>query len=372
MDDQLAVPTGPELRRLTERFVKVRMLQMGGVDLSVFQFDPFLSWSLFFMNGDETIYGRFGRAHPETRRSEKDSNPNHTVEGLMAALARALEIHEGYTRAPKAWAAALAGKTGPEPPWRFAEETPAARKYGRLKRVEEGEHGCIHCHEVQRATIDSMFMEGRRLPDSMIWVHPRPRVLGLEMDNRRCARVISVAPGSAADEAGVRPGDDLLTLAGQPLTSIADIQWVLHNLPDGGGPLRVEVERQEGAASLTMELEAGWRRAEDFGWRYRVAGYASWLWAGVTFEDGPRGVVVARRSPDWFQRPNRDARRVLAPGDVIVAVDGRAGLDRSELLAYLMRDKPLGSRVDLEVLRDGRRRSVAFAIPAEQPEVLGH
>ncbi len=370
MDGQLADPSDPELRDLTDRFVKVRLVGMGGVDLSIFQFDPFLSWSLFFMNGDKTIYGRYGRAHPQTNRNKKDSNPNHTIEGLRAELTKALETHEGYEGDSETWAAALAGKTGPVPRWRYAEQTPAARKYGRL--MGEGEEGCVHCHEVQRVTIDSMFMEDLELPDKMLWVYPRVHVLGLTMDNRRCARVTAVEPESAAAKAGVKVGDDLLTLAGQPLGSIADMQWVLHNFPDDGGPLRVEVARPEGTSALTMELEPGWRRREDFGWRYRVAGYAAWLWAGVSFEDTPRGVRVANRSPNWFKKPNRDARRALEPGDVIVVVDGRKGLDRSELLAYLMREKRLDSTVELGVLRGGRRKAVSFRIPREQPEVMGH
>ena len=129
----------PELQALIERFVCVRLIQMGGVDLAVFQFDPFLSWSLFFMNGDKTIYGRFGRAHPNSKMGKKDSNPNHTLDGMKAALRKALEIHKGYAKKPEEWRLALAGKTGPEPRWSFAEKTPAALKYKRMKRIEPGE-----------------------------------------------------------------------------------------------------------------------------------------------------------------------------------------------------------------------------------------
>ena len=41
----MASQTDAELKKLTEQFVCVRRVQMGGVDLSVFQFDPFLSWA---------------------------------------------------------------------------------------------------------------------------------------------------------------------------------------------------------------------------------------------------------------------------------------------------------------------------------------
>ena len=52
--------------------------------------------------------------------------------------------------------------------------------------------------------------------------------------------------------------------------------------------------------------------------------------------------------------------------------DSGGGFDRSALLAYLMREKELGSTVDLEVLRDGRSQALSFKIPKKQPEVLGH
>ena len=83
-----------ELNELLDKFVRVRLVQMGGVDLNIYQFDPLLSWALFFMNGDKTIYGRYGTASPNTKRNRKDSNPSHSSEGLGAALRRARRASE--------------------------------------------------------------------------------------------------------------------------------------------------------------------------------------------------------------------------------------------------------------------------------------
>ena len=91
MDGQLVSHDDKELAGLLEKFVLVRLVQMGGVDLATFQFDPLLSWSLFFMNADKTIYGRYGSAHPQAKRSKADSNPSHTMKGLKAALAGAVQ-----------------------------------------------------------------------------------------------------------------------------------------------------------------------------------------------------------------------------------------------------------------------------------------
>ena len=81
-----------ELQKLLDRFVCVRLVQMGGVDLATFQFDPLVSWSIFLMNGDKTIYGRFGTSSPKAKRSKPDSNPNHTMAGLKAAVRRARSV----------------------------------------------------------------------------------------------------------------------------------------------------------------------------------------------------------------------------------------------------------------------------------------
>ena len=370
----MAAETNPTIKALTDQFVRVRVIQMGGVDLATFQFDPMLSWSVFFMNADKTIYGRFGRAHPKTKRNKKDSNPNHTAPGLQAAIEAALEMHKQYQADPDTVGKTLAGKTGPMPRWRFAEKTPAAKKYGRLERITEGHNGCVHCHEVLRTAIDSHFMTKKAVPDRMLWLYPRPHVVGLTMDNTKRAHVTSVTPDSVAGRAGMQPGDDLLSFGGQPLLSIADIQWVLHTTPDRGGDLACQVKRDGKVRTVTLTLEDGWRRQEDFGWRYRMAGYAAWLWAGVSLHDhdDPKGVRIGRRAPHWFKRENKDAKRALHPGDIVQVVDGMQGMDRSVFLAYLMRDKRLGSTVKLQVLRKGKTTKVSFRIPKQQPEVQGY
>jgi len=369
----LAAQNDPELKALLDKFVKVRLVQMGGVDLEIFQFDPLLSWSLFFMNGDKTIYGRFGTASPQAKRSKRDSNNNHTMAGLKAALKNALEIHDAYMADRGALAKRLAKKTGPKPLWRYAEKTPAAKKYGRLKRVRGNrQQTCVHCHEVQRTAIDSYFMTRRKLPDRMLWMYPHPEVVGLTLSRDHSARVVSVAADSAAARAGLKAGDDLASFDGQPLVSVADFCWVLHNAPDEGGKLPITVRRGAKTRTLELELRPLWRRAGDFGWRYRVAGYAAWLWGGVTLQDHSDGVLVANRSPGWFKKTNRDAWQALRRGDVIVEVDGKTGWTRSTYLAYLMREKRLGSSVKLKVRRNGKLQRVVFRIPAKRPEVLGH
>jgi len=352
--------------------VRVRLVQMGGVDLNIFQFDPLLSWSLFFMNGNKTIYGRFGTASPQAKRSKKDSNDNHTLTGMKAALKGALAVHDRYMADRDAMGKRLASKTGPKPLWRYVEKTPQAKRYKRMGRMRGDKGLCVHCHEVQRAAIDSYFMKKKRLPDRMLWMYPHPEVVGVTLDRDRSARVQSVKPDSPAARAGLEAGDDVVSFAGQPLVSVADFVWVLQITADEGGKLPITVARGGKTMDLKLELAPLWRRKGDFGWRYRVAGYAAWLWGGVTLSDHADGVLVASRSPSWFEKPNRDARRELKPGDVIVEVDGKKDWTRSTYLAYLMRDKKPGAVVKLKIRRGGRLMRVSFRVPPKRPEVLGH
>ncbi len=368
----MAAEQDRDLKELLQKFVRVSLVQMGGVDLNIFQFDPLLSWALFFMNGDKTIYGRFGTAHQLAKRSQKDSNKNHTITGMKVALKGALAVHEQYVADQATMSKRLANKTGPKPLWRYVDKTPQAKKYKRMGRMRGDKGSCVHCHEVQRAAIDSYFMKKKELPDRMLWMYPHPEVVGVTLDRDRSARVTAVAPDSAAAHAGVKAGDDVVSFAGQPLLSVADFVWVLEITPDEGGKLPITVSRGGKNVDLELELAPLWRREGDFGWRYRVAGYAAWLWGGVSLADHKDGVLVANRSPGWFKKTNRDGWRELKRGDVIFEFDGKTGRTRSLYLASLMREKKPGSVVKLKVKRKGRTTRVTFRVPAKRPEVLGH
>jgi hypothetical protein len=72
-----------------EQFVRVRIVQGNGIDLSLFQFDYDLTFAAFFINADKTIYGRFG-TRTEFRNAAKDIS----IEGFKQALETALELHK--------------------------------------------------------------------------------------------------------------------------------------------------------------------------------------------------------------------------------------------------------------------------------------
>ena len=82
-DDDVA-RRDPVIRDLLDKFICVRIVQANTMDLSHFQFDYDLSFAVFFLNTDLTIYGRFGT------RSNRLESDDISLAGLRAAMAEAL------------------------------------------------------------------------------------------------------------------------------------------------------------------------------------------------------------------------------------------------------------------------------------------
>ena len=156
---------------------------MGGVDLSVFQFDPFLSWGrVLHERGQDDLRPPSERLRPGPGATPVDSNPNHTVAGLKAALRRALVVHAAYPEGSGQAMARIAGgaRPGPEPRMADHRRSIARRqlKYGRLATNHRctDQRGCAHCHEIQRAaaSIRTLLTGKKRDRDDMLWVYPHP------------------------------------------------------------------------------------------------------------------------------------------------------------------------------------------------------
>lgn len=357
-----------ELAALMDRFVCVRVVQGWGLDLNLFQFDWGMTWAALMLHADGTIYGRYG---------SRVAAPDHggtavaSIEGLRQALQGALDLHAGYP----ANKASLAGKAGRPMPWRTPEAMPDNQGNKNVKPADGSRGGCVHCHQAQDGLIWSTRAARKPLTDAVVRPWPMPDVVGLRLDPKEAATVVSVNPGSAAEKAGFKAGDRIRRMEGQPILSIADVQWVLQEAK-APGAVTAEVARGEAAQELTLALAADWREDEDFTWRVSTWKARHRLLGTQPLEDlsadekkrlglsaGALAARVKGLPPNWVKDRNPSGGQFKAD-DVVIDIDGQKELENeADVLAYLLQRKPPGSVASVTLLRAGKRETIQLKVP---------
>lgn len=230
-----------ELARLMDQFVCVRVVQAWGLDLSIFQFDWRATWAMFLMNADKEVYARF------SARKEEE------LEGLRATLEGVLELHKNYP----ANKGDLAGKRGLPFPWKSPEEMPAIVEKAKFQPARS-KKGCVHCHNVDDAVPKSYKTLGKAPPERFLALYPTTQQTGFTLDLKSATLVTDVAPGRPADKAGLKAGDRILRLGGQPILSVADARWALWSAEDIA-TIKIEIDRGGAKSEIALTLPAGWR-----------------------------------------------------------------------------------------------------------------
>jgi hypothetical protein len=363
--DEDVVQRDSRVREQLDKFVRVRIVHANGMDLSQFQFDYDQSWSAFFLNADMTIYGRYG-----TRSHQTESKDDVSLEGFSKALSKALELHAQF---PKSKAALLA-KRGPDSEVKVPEQFPSFKgKYG-AKLDYEGKvvQSCIHCHQVGEALRLVARSSKKPIDDKVLYPYPNPKILGLILDPKEIAKIQYVTADSSAAGDGFRAGDEITTLAGQPILSIADVQWVLHHAGDTA-KLNAEVLRDGKTQSLTLTLAKGWRQRDDLSWRATSWDVRRMTLGGMRLETVPEGERRELKLPadelalraKWVGQYNEHAvakRAGFLKDDIIVAINGEKNpITESELMARLLKTKAPGDPITMTVLRGPQKLEFSFA-----------
>lgn len=359
LDDEL-VDQDPTIRPLLSRFVCARVVATNGLDLTTFQYDTDQSFAAFMLNADGAIYGRFG-----TRSHRTEWLGDVSLSGLAQALSGALALHAEYPANREA----LAGKRGPAPLFASPEQFPSLREqFGpRLDYENQVEKSCIHCHQIGDAQREFYRERGEPIPETVLFPFPHPKSLGLIFDADQRATVKSVEANSLGEQSGFLAGDVWQRMDGQPLLSIADVQWVLHQTPATGGTVTVDLLRLGEPKSVALTLPSGWRRSGDLAWRA-----SSWTLRRMT----TGGLVLAEATPAERQQAEiadgKMALRVQYVGeydehaaakragfqldDLLIEVDGRDDLRReSDLFAFGVRERAPGDQLDVVVKRGKQR-----------------
>ena len=187
----------------------------------------------------------------------------------------------------------------------------------------------------------------------------------LGLKGRKGALVAEVTAGGPADKAGVKAGDAVLALNGEPLTSSADLTRRVGEARPGE---RLSLQIQRDGRALTLTLVAGERPAETAPDRARPASEDVLGLAVRPLDEATRrqlgladqvgGVVVARVAPG-----SDAAEKGLRPGDVITRASERPVASRQDLQAAVEAARKLGRpSVLLRVWRGGRALFVPVAV----------
>ncbi|HXG48090.1 MAG TPA: Trx7/PDZ domain-containing (seleno)protein [Methylomirabilota bacterium] len=356
--DARVLTENTELTALLDQFVRVRVINANALDLSRFQFDFDLSFSMLFFHGDGTLYGRYGSwVHQKDPREQ-------ATEGVRKALIGTLLLHKDYP----ANRDALAGKQPRPSPYKTPVDMPTLQ--GKYTRNLDWENkvvaSCVHCHQIGDALRAVHRQRNETIPDSLIYPFPAPETVGLELALDHVARVKAVTAGSPAAAAGFRVGDDLVSFAGQPLISAADVSWALHQAPDAAA-LPVVAQREGRTVRITLALPEGWRHQADISRRVGTWPLRAMALGGLLLEDlsdaerhqrGLRTDQLALRARHVGEHGEHAAakRAGFRKDDVLIEIDGEAGrLSEGALIGRLLRRHHAGTRVKAVILRGTER-----------------
>jgi thioredoxin-related protein len=345
--------------QLLDRFECVRITQANGLDLGLFQFDWDQSFHVIFMDSNKHILGRFGT------RSFRPEDEDMTITGfqatMKAVLSLASEPDQGLIRS------LTEGKKAPtQPEFKRPELMPTLigtytstlAKSGNIAR------SCIHCHQIRDAQRNLTRKNGEDFDSKNLFPYPLPDTIGIRLSPDHESTVLQIEKDSLADQAGLSPGDEILTANGQRLLSPADFQWVLHNANDGD-ELRLTFQRGQKAESVSINLKPGWREKSDLSWRptswnFRRMTTGGLRLQGLTAEEqksvGIDSGKMALRVNHVGQYGEHAAAKKAGfqVGDIIVSVDGRSDLMReTDLFAYGVKRRK-GEKLDVEVIRKGK------------------
>ncbi|MFK7738318.1 MAG: Trx7/PDZ domain-containing (seleno)protein [Pirellulaceae bacterium] len=341
-----------------EKFIAVRQIEMKGVDLTQFQFDHDLNWAAMFLNADGTVYARYGT------QSAEGADAYNSVKGLLATMQRVLELHENYPANKERFA----GKIPRKKPWKTALEMPHIYP-ALLKGGQTTRSNCVHCHNIHDAEID-IWQENGPIAKDKLWRYPLPQQIGLSLSVRDGRSITDVVAGSAAAAAGVQPGQKISTANGQAITSIADLQWVLHPLPNRANEL-IQVQFEDGKMA-TIKTSKNWKES-DISWRASLWTVKPILrmWTPALTEaqkeeqkiDVEGGALQVK-----FINSGRPGGKAaydagVREGDVIIALNGQPlPSDNEHFNMKLKLNYKIGDTIELTVLRKGDRKTIKIPL----------
>lgn len=172
----------------------------------------------------------------------------------------------------------------------------------------------------------------------------RARDLGLNLV--RGAVVYDAAPGSSAEQAGLRPGDVITRVQNRPVANAGSVQATV-GIARPGAALPVVYLRDGREATATLTVQSPDPAAVRVG---RSAAMAR----GLTFRNSGDG---AGAQITVVEGGSAAAAAGVQAGDVVVSAGSTSVADMTGLAAAL---QAAGGAVDLTVMRDGERTTISL------------
>jgi S1-C subfamily serine protease len=226
---------------------------------------------------------------------------------------------------------------------------------------------CVHCHQVYDFRRE--FLQGaRKWTLDEVWVYPQPENVGLTLERDRSHRVSTVVARSAAARAGLRPGDELVSVNGVSVISFADVQYGLHRAP-ATGRIAVVWQREGRKHEGELELLEGWRKT-DVSWRWSLRGLdpTPWVRGDDLMAEEKRKLGLDARRLAFRQGPfvpTPIAEAGIRQNDVILGIDGQElQMTARQFQAHVRLTCKVGQRITFNLLRDGTRLDVPFTLLA--------
>ncbi|MDG2467635.1 MAG: Trx7/PDZ domain-containing (seleno)protein [Pirellulaceae bacterium] len=333
-----------------ENFISVRQVEMKNVDLSLFEFDHDLNWAAMFIHPDGTVYARYGT------QSVDGPDAYNSISGLLNTMKRVLVLHQAYPGSKKY----LVGKRRSHKP-RYAIDLPGLKNAEKLEQLTTRSN-CVHCHTIHDAAHLDAQAKGR-FNQEMLWKYPLPDNLGFTIDPVLGNKIKTIELDSAAAKSGLEVRDEIKTINGQFITSIADVQWVLNQVPNAAA--KIEVQTSDGKKQ-TISVSKGWKEY-DVSWRGSMWSVSPKLrvWAPVLEPARRRALKI----PDpqtaflvkWINRGTPGGQSAfksgLRQGDIIVEFEGNpiTGVTPQQFHTQIKLKYRIGDELPIAVLRQGKK-----------------
>jgi len=172
-----------------------------------------------------------------------------------------------------------------------------------------------------RRIVSDLLKFGRVQP---VWIGVRGRTIsGRDEERPRGFKVRNVEPGSPAERAGVRPGDQIVSIDEKPIDSEESFETALSTRGPGKS-MRVVLKSESGSRTVTL---TGQTPPADYGVRLLREEL------GITVREGRRGLRITIVDPKGSA-----ARAGLESGDALLALNGTEVNEVEDVNKILQRD----------------------------------